>query len=59
MLSSKVKLSSFKRPYLTSNGSISRNLSSVIPTGNIPALILLVVIAVLVWKAAVGKKNEK
>ena len=35
------------------------NLSSVIPTGNIPALILLVVIAVLVWKAAVGKKNEK
>ncbi|MCR4831260.1 MAG: oligopeptide transporter, OPT family [Pseudobutyrivibrio sp.] len=35
------------------------NLSSVIPTGNIPALILLVIVAILVWNAAVGKKNEK
>ncbi|MCR5785927.1 MAG: oligopeptide transporter, OPT family [Eubacterium sp.] len=35
------------------------NLSSVIPTGNIPALILIVVIAALVYKTAMGNKNEK
>ena len=35
------------------------NLSSVIPTGNVPALVLIVLVAFAVYKAATGKKNEK
>jgi hypothetical protein len=35
------------------------DLSSVIPTGNAPALILIVLITAAVYKAAMGKKNEK
>ena len=46
MLSSNVKLSSFKRPYLTSNGSISRNLSSVMP-------IFLAIISAVYWLVSV------
>jgi uncharacterized oligopeptide transporter (OPT) family protein len=34
------------------------NLSSVIPTGNVPALILIVLVSAAVWKAAMGKKND-
>ena len=35
------------------------NLASVIPTGNIPAFILLAIVVAIVWKVAVSKKNEK
>ena len=35
------------------------NLSAVIPTGNIPALILIILVSVAVLKSAMGKKNEK
>ena len=35
------------------------DLSSVIPTGNVPALILIILIAAAVYKAAMGKKNDK
>ena len=35
------------------------NLSSVIPSGNIQAFILLVLVVAAVWYAANGKKNEK
>ncbi|MBE5914437.1 MAG: oligopeptide transporter, OPT family [Pseudobutyrivibrio ruminis] len=35
------------------------NLSSVIPSGNVQAFILLVLVVAVVWYAANGKKNEK
>ena len=35
------------------------NLSSVIPSGNVQAFILLVLVVAAVWYAANGKKNEK
>lgn len=35
------------------------NLSKVIPTGNIPALILIAIIVAVVYKVAMDKKNEK
>lgn len=34
------------------------NLSSVIPTGNVPALILIILVVAAVYKSAMGKKNE-
>ena len=35
------------------------NLSSVIPTGNAPAFILIALVGAAVYKSAMGKKNEK
>ncbi len=35
------------------------NLSAVIPTGNVPAFILLAAVVAVVWMAANGNKNEK
>ncbi|MCR5580724.1 MAG: oligopeptide transporter, OPT family [Pseudobutyrivibrio sp.] len=35
------------------------NLSSVIPTNNVVAFILLAIVVAVVWTAAMGKKNEK
>jgi uncharacterized oligopeptide transporter (OPT) family protein len=35
------------------------NLSSVIPTGNVAALILIIIVAATVFKATIGSKNEK
>lgn len=35
------------------------NLSKVIPTGNIPALVLIAIIVAVVYKVAMDKKNEK
>ncbi|MCR4566845.1 MAG: oligopeptide transporter, OPT family [Pseudobutyrivibrio sp.] len=35
------------------------NLSSIIPTGNIPALVLIILVAIVVYRSAMGKKNEK
>ncbi len=35
------------------------NLSSVIPTGNAAALILIIIVAATVFKSAIGSKNEK
>ena len=35
------------------------NLSSVIPTGNVPALILIVLVSFAVYRSAIGSKNEK
>ena len=34
------------------------NLSAVIPTGNVPALILLILVVLAVLKSAIGKKND-
>ena len=35
------------------------NLSNIIPTGNIPALILIILVAFVVYRYAMGAKNEK
>ena len=35
------------------------DLSAIIPTGNIPAIILIALIVVAVYKSAIGNKNEK
>ncbi|MCR5416031.1 MAG: oligopeptide transporter, OPT family [Pseudobutyrivibrio sp.] len=34
------------------------NISSLVPTGNAPALILIIIVVAAVFKSAIGKKNE-